>query len=170
MSGKNQSPSPLPWKIRLGLSILSTVTDLAKRSDGSLNRSIVRLINFSVKANPAKPVKGVISTDITGDSARDNRLVNYCLPPENRDHEAFNVFGPKSSEILNISEFSATMVVIGGFDPLQDWQKRYYEGLKRRVTNKEVRLIEYPNAIHGFHTFSELPDTPLVIAEVIDFI
>ncbi|KAK9125265.1 hypothetical protein Scep_014111 [Stephania cephalantha] len=62
------------------------------------------------------------------------------------------------------------MVVIGGFDPLQDWQKRYYEGLKRRVTNKEVRLIEYPNAIHGFHTFSELPDTPLVIAEVIDFI
>ncbi|KAK9125266.1 hypothetical protein Scep_014112 [Stephania cephalantha] len=71
MSGNNQSPSPLPWKIRLGLSILSTVTDLAKRSDGSLNRSIVRLVNFTVKANPAKPVKGVISTDITGDSARD---------------------------------------------------------------------------------------------------
>ncbi|KAK9154865.1 hypothetical protein Sjap_002345 [Stephania japonica] len=39
------------------------------------------------------------------------------------------------SEILNISEFPATMVVIGGFDPLQDWLRRYCQGLKRRVAD-----------------------------------
>ncbi|KAK9095804.1 hypothetical protein Sjap_021301 [Stephania japonica] len=333
-TGKNQFPSPaLPWKTKLVVTFFTGVTDFVRRSDDSINRTVMNLFNVRAKPN-AKPVKGVIATDVTVDPTTDlwfrlytpsdhldndtslpvvvffhgggfsflsadfiyydlfcRRLarkipavvvsVNYRLSPENRypaqyedgfdtlkfldsrscegfpsnadlskcfvvgdsaggnishfmamrfateeskfrcvrvvgliaiqpffggkertdseirlergpiltlprtdwhwkvflpigsdrDHEACNVFGPKSSEILNIGAFPATMVVIGGFDPLQDWQRRYYEGLKRRVTSdKEVRLVEYPNAIHTFYLFTELPDSQLFITEMMVFI
>ncbi|KAK9095805.1 hypothetical protein Sjap_021302 [Stephania japonica] len=333
MSNKNNSPSPpLPWKTKLMIRILTTVSDFAKRSDDSVNRTVVRFLSARAKSN-AEPLKGVIATDVTVDPARDlwfrlyvpsdhlcgpslpvvlffhgggftflsadavaydaycRRLarktpavvlsVNYRLSPENRypsqyedgfdtlkfldskncegfpenadlskcflagdsaggnlshfvarrfaeeesefrrvrvvglvaiqpffggeertdseirlegaplvstprtdwhwriflpigsdrDHQACNVFGPKSSEIQNISAFPATMVVIGGFDPLQDWQRRYYHGLKRRVpSGKEVRLVEYPNSIHAFYIFPESPDAPLFFTEMVAFI
>jgi acetyl esterase/lipase len=83
-----------------------------------------------------------------------------------RDHAAVNVFGPNSVDISGM-EFPATIMFVGGFDPLQDWQKKYYEGLKR--SGKEVCLIEYPNAIHSFYGFPELPESSLMIKEVRDF-
>ncbi|KAK9167803.1 hypothetical protein Scep_002994 [Stephania cephalantha] len=333
MSGKKDSVSPpLPWKTKLAIKILTTVTDFAKRSDDSVNRTVVRFMNLRAKSN-AKPLKGVVATDVTVDPARDLwfRLyvpsdhlgdpalpvvlffhgggftyltadavaydafcrclarktpavvisVDYRLSPENRypaqyedgydtlkfldlkncqgfpenadlskcflagdsaggnishfvarrfaeeesefrrvrvvglvaiqpffggeerteseirldgaplvstpradwhwrvflpigsdrDHEACNVFGPKSSEIQNVGAFPATMVVIGGFDPLQDRQRMYYEGLKSRVTSdKEVRLVEYPNAIHAFYIFPDSPEAPLFITEMVGFI
>ncbi|KAK9939643.1 hypothetical protein M0R45_016333 [Rubus argutus] len=65
-------------------------------------------------------------------------------------------------------KFPATIVFMGGFDPLQDWQKRYYEGLKK--SGKEAYLIEYPNSFHGFYGFPELNESCLLIEEVKDFI
>ncbi|KAF3447414.1 hypothetical protein FNV43_RR12600 [Rhamnella rubrinervis] len=84
-----------------------------------------------------------------------------------RDHAAVNVFGPNSVEISGL-KFPATMVVVGGFDPLQDWQKKYYWGLKKQ--GKEAHLIEYPNAIHGFYIFPELQESSLLIKDMRDFI
>ena len=83
-----------------------------------------------------------------------------------RDHAAANIFGPNSIDISGL-KFPATIVFFGGFDPLQDWQKKYYEGLKR--AGKEAYLIEYPNAIHSFYGFPEFPESSLMIKEVSDF-
>lgn len=85
----------------------------------------------------------------------------------NRDHPAANVFGPNSVDLSTV-EFPATMVVVGGFDPLKDWQRRYCEGLKR--AGKEAYLVEYPNAVHSFYAFPELPESSLMVKEVRDFI
>eukprot|EP00262_Sarcandra_glabra_P007710 TRINITY_DN2061_c0_g1_i1.p1 TRINITY_DN2061_c0_g1~~TRINITY_DN2061_c0_g1_i1.p1 ORF type:complete len:343 (-),score=-6.53 TRINITY_DN2061_c0_g1_i1:61-1089(-) len=84
-----------------------------------------------------------------------------------RDHEAANVFGPKSADISGIN-FPATLVFVADFDPLQDWQRRYYEGLKTR--GKEAYLVEYPNTIHAFYVFPELPEASKLITEVRDFV
>ncbi|KAH8518241.1 hypothetical protein H0E87_000186 [Populus deltoides] len=84
----------------------------------------------------------------------------------NRDHQASNVFGPNSVDISEL-KFPAVLVIIGGLDPLQDWQKRYYEGLKK--SGKEVYLVEYVNAFHSFHLFPCVPEFSLFIKEVKDF-
>ncbi|GAY54606.1 hypothetical protein CUMW_158030 [Citrus unshiu] len=85
-----------------------------------------------------------------------------------RDHPAANVFGPNSGgDAISGFDFPATVVIVGGFDPLLDWQKRYCEGLKR--CGKEAYLIEYPNAFHGFYSFPELRESCLFINEVRDF-
>ena len=84
-----------------------------------------------------------------------------------RDHEAANVSGPRGRESSEV-EFPATMVFIGGFDPLQDWQRRYCEWLKR--SGKEVRVLEYGSAIHAFYVFPELPEASLLFAEVKNFV
>ncbi|KAE8699084.1 hypothetical protein F3Y22_tig00110596pilonHSYRG00025 [Hibiscus syriacus] len=84
------------------------------------------------------------------------------------DHPACNVFGPKSGDNISRLEFPATMVVVGGVDPLHDWQIRYYEGLKK--CGKEAYLIEYPNAFHSFYGLPELEDTALVMEELKNFV
>lgn len=86
----------------------------------------------------------------------------------NKDHEAVNIFGPNSKNDLRSLNFPPTMVVIGGFDPLKDWQTRYYNGLKD--AGKQVSLVEYPNAIHGFALFHELPEASLFIKDLQAFI
>ncbi|KAJ4713883.1 Alpha/beta hydrolase-3 [Melia azedarach] len=83
-----------------------------------------------------------------------------------RNHPAANIFGPKSDEITGLN-FPATIVIVGGLDALRDWQKRYYEGLKK--CGKEAYLIEYPNAFHAFYSFPELPESSLLINELKDF-
>ncbi|XP_057973360.1 probable carboxylesterase 18 [Malania oleifera] len=99
---------------------------------------------------------------------RTHRMWKAFLPDgSDRDHPAANVFGPRAPDISRM-KFPATVVIVGGFDPLQDWQRRYYEGLKR--IGKEAYLVEYPNAIHGFYGFPELPELPMLIAEVKDFV
>lgn len=86
----------------------------------------------------------------------------------NRDHPAANVFGPNADDnIIASIDFPATIVFVGGFDPLQDWQKRYVEGLKR--CGKEAYLVEYTNAIHTFYAFPELPESGWFINETRDF-
>ncbi|MCL7024627.1 hypothetical protein MKW94_024017 [Papaver nudicaule] len=87
-----------------------------------------------------------------------------------RDHEAANVFGSDKlvEDMKRNVDFPHTLVVIGGFDPLKDWARRYYEGLKK--CGKDVDLIEYPNGVHAFYCFPELPETDLLFKEVRDFI
>jgi len=43
------------------------------------------------------------------------------------------------------------MVVIGGFDLLKDWLARHVEALRGK--GKPVKVVEHPDAIHGFHVF-----------------
>ncbi|KAJ6761547.1 ACETYL ESTERASE [Salix koriyanagi] len=84
-----------------------------------------------------------------------------------RNHSVVNVFGPNAVDISGV-KFPATLLFVGGFDPLQDWQKRYHEGLKK--AGKEVHLVEYPNAFHGFYCFPESPESSLIIGEVKNFV
>ncbi|KAF2297262.1 hypothetical protein GH714_020233 [Hevea brasiliensis] len=84
-----------------------------------------------------------------------------------RDHPAANVFGPKSDNISGV-KFPAMLLVIGGFDTLQDWQRKYYQWMKKE--GKQVYLVEYPNAIHGFCGFPDLPEYSLFFKEMKDFV
>ncbi|KAJ7949735.1 Alpha/beta hydrolase-3 [Quillaja saponaria] len=84
-----------------------------------------------------------------------------------RDHPASNVFGPKADLDISGLKFPATLMVVGGFDPLQDRQRSYYEELKR--SGKEVKMVEYPNAIHAFYAFPMLTESSLVINDMNDF-
>ncbi|KAK7314849.1 hypothetical protein VNO77_33377 [Canavalia gladiata] len=85
----------------------------------------------------------------------------------NRDHGAVNVWGPNAEDISGLN-YPNTLVFTGGFDPLRDWQRKYYEWLK--LSGKEAQLIDFPNASHGFYFFLELPETPQAISHVKDFI
>ncbi|KAL2497843.1 putative carboxylesterase [Abeliophyllum distichum] len=84
-----------------------------------------------------------------------------------RDHEVINVSGKNAADISQL-DFPATLVVAAGFDSLQDWQKRYYEWLKHN--GKEACLVEYPNMIHAFYVFPELPESGHLISQLKDFI
>ncbi|XP_043697776.1 probable carboxylesterase 18 isoform X2 [Telopea speciosissima] len=100
--------------------------------------------------------------------ARTDWMWKVFLPEgENRDHEAVNVSGPRAIDISKV-KYPATMVVVGGFDPLRDRQRKFYEWLKR--FGKEVKLVEYPNAIHAFYVFPELPESSHFITEARDFV
>ncbi|CAK9313904.1 unnamed protein product [Citrullus colocynthis] len=83
-----------------------------------------------------------------------------------RNHPAAHVFGAGVKDMLSTT-FPATLVIVGGRDQLQDWQKRYYKWLKE--AGKEVDLVEYPNAIHGFYAVPELKDSSLLIKDATDF-
>jgi len=60
--------------------------------------------------------------------------------------------------------FPPSMVVIGGLDLLQDWQRRYADVLRRK--GKAVRVVEYPEAIHTFYLFPVLPDPGRLVEEM----
>ncbi|KAJ9167232.1 hypothetical protein P3X46_021898 [Hevea brasiliensis] len=85
---------------------------------------------------------------------------------DNRDHQTVNVFGPNSIDISKF-KFPKTIIFVGGYDPLQDWVRSYYEGLRK--STKEVYFVEYPNAMHTFYLFPELPECSSVIKAMRDF-
>lgn len=104
----------------------------------------------------------LVSTD------RTDWLWRAFLPEgSDRDHEASNVFGPKDLGELE-KGFPPAIVVIGGYDPLQDWQRRYAEGLKAR--GKEVRILEFPESIHAFYIFPGMADGVKLVEEMGKFI
>ncbi|KAH6832240.1 hypothetical protein C2S53_005589, partial [Perilla frutescens var. hirtella] len=80
-----------------------------------------------------------------------------------RDHPAANVFGKNINH-----DFPTSLVVVGGNDPLQDWDRRYVEWLKS--SGKCVEVTEYPNAFHGFYAFPEVPEFDLLIHRVATFV
>ncbi|XP_061990528.1 probable carboxylesterase 18, partial [Rosa rugosa] len=67
------------------------------------------------------------------------------------DHEVANLSGPNAVDISGM-EYPATVVFVGGADPLQDWQMRYYNWLRK--SGIEAKLIEYPNMFHGFYALT----------------
>ncbi|PKA55963.1 putative carboxylesterase 18 [Apostasia shenzhenica] len=104
----------------------------------------------------------LVSTD------RSDWLWRAFLPKgADRDDEAANVFGPKAKSELE-KDFPAAMVVVGGHDPLQDWQRRYCESL--RAKGREVVKMEFPDAIHAFYIFPEISDSGRLIDEIGSFI
>lgn len=83
-----------------------------------------------------------------------------------RNHEAAHVFGAEA-EKLEVA-FPSAMVVVGGYDPLQDWQKKYYKMLRAR--GKVAKLVVYPDVIHGFYVFSDFVESGQLIEEMKAFI
>ncbi|KAF7007260.1 hypothetical protein CFC21_022207, partial [Triticum aestivum] len=65
-----------------------------------------------------------------------------------RDHPAAHVTD-ENAELAD--DFPPTLLVIGGFDPLQDWQRRYADVLRRKGV--KVQVAEYPDGFHGFYGF-----------------
>ncbi|KAG4388347.1 hypothetical protein AAZX31_09G142600 [Glycine max] len=101
-------------------------------------------------------------------TARTDWLWKAFLPDgSDRDHGASNVSGPNSEDLSGLN-YPDTLVFVGGFDPLQDWQKKYCEWLKK--SGKKAQLIEYSTMIHAFYIFPELPESSQLISEVKDFI
>lgn len=108
---------------------------------------------------PKAPIVSVSRTDW---------LWNAVLPEGwTRDHEVVNVSGPNAVDLSDL-EYPETVVVIGGLDPLQDWQRRYYQWLKR--SGKKVELIEYPNMFHAFYVFPGLPEAAQLITQLKHFV
>ncbi|KAK4772158.1 hypothetical protein SAY86_013933 [Trapa natans] len=86
-----------------------------------------------------------------------------------RDHWAVNVSGPNGVDISNLEDFpAATLVLVGGTDPLHDWQVQYCEWLKR--SGKEAELVEFPDMGHAFYVFPEIPESAQLISKVKDFV
>ncbi|KAK7364218.1 hypothetical protein VNO80_12718 [Phaseolus coccineus] len=84
-----------------------------------------------------------------------------------RDHEVVNVSGPNAVYISGL-DYPKTLLVVAGFDPIKDWQRRYYEWLRK--SGKDIEIIEYPNMIHGFHLFPILPEASQFLSHVNHFI
>lgn len=82
-----------------------------------------------------------------------------------RDHPAAHV----TDENADLAEeFPPAMVVIGGFDPLMDWQRRYADVLRRK--GKAVEVAEYPGMFHGFYGFPEIPEATTVLHDMKAFV
>lgn len=73
-----------------------------------------------------------------------------------RTHEASSP-DVATAGIDGAPDFPPATVVIGGYDPLQDWQRRYCDALRDK--GKEVRVLEYPDAIHAFYVFPEFAES-----------
>ncbi|XP_010668087.2 probable carboxylesterase 18 [Beta vulgaris subsp. vulgaris] len=86
----------------------------------------------------------------------------------NRDHPGSNVFGPGSESVSGLDLYPPTLLVVGGLDLLQDWQRRYGDGLRR--SGKVVELVEYSNVGHGFYSTPELPEYDMLVAKVKEFV
>lgn len=85
-----------------------------------------------------------------------------------RDHPAANVSGPQAEDISGLKHFPRTVVIVGGMDPLQDYQRRYFHWLRSSL--KDARLLEYPKMIHAFYVFPELPESTHLLTQLKDFI
>lgn len=85
-----------------------------------------------------------------------------------RDHESCNVLGPRDRAELGESFPKETMVVVGGWDPLQDWQRRYADGLRKK--GKKVTLVEYEDSVHAFYVLPGVKEASLLIDEIKKFI
>ncbi|XP_021852583.1 probable carboxylesterase 18 [Spinacia oleracea] len=142
----------------------------AKSSSSFSHLKIAGIINIQPFFGGKEPANSEIELDgmplITRE--RSEWMWKAYLPEgEDWDHWAVNVSGPNAMDISGL-ELPPMLLFTGGFDPLKDWQKRYYEWLRRN--EKDVKLVEYSNAIHAFYIFPQLPQADLLFAEIKDFI
>ncbi|KAJ1292233.1 hypothetical protein BS78_02G376300 [Paspalum vaginatum] len=82
-----------------------------------------------------------------------------------RDHPAAHITD-ENADLAD--EFPPTFLVIGGFDPLMDWQRRYGDVLRR--AGKEVQVADFPGMFHGFYGFPELPEATKVLQDMKAFV
>ncbi|CAA7396512.1 unnamed protein product [Spirodela intermedia] len=82
-----------------------------------------------------------------------------------RDHEASN---PEAAAADLGDNFPPVVVMVGEFDPLLDWQLKYFRSL--RVRGKEAEIIEYAGAIHAFYVFFDLKSLEVMIEDLRGFI
>ncbi|KAL6315313.1 hypothetical protein AAG906_000406 [Vitis piasezkii] len=85
----------------------------------------------------------------------------------NRNHPAANVFWQNPNAMSGLS-FPRSLVFMGGFDPLRDWQRRYCDGLE--TSGIEVERADYPDAMHFFYGFPELPESTQFLTRLRNFI
>ncbi|KAI5008378.1 hypothetical protein ZWY2020_009426 [Hordeum vulgare] len=85
-----------------------------------------------------------------------------------RNHPAAHVTGDAGPEPELPDAFPPAMVVVGGLDPLQEWGRRYAAMLRRK--GKEVRVVEFTEAVHAFYFFPALPDTGKLVGEIRAFV
>ncbi|GJN04817.1 hypothetical protein PR202_ga22392 [Eleusine coracana subsp. coracana] len=94
------------------------------------------------------------------------------LPPgADRTHEACDatMSSPAAAKgVEDAPDFPPVTVVVGGYDPLQDWQRRYCAALREK--GKEVTLLEYPDAIHAFYLFPEFVEAKDLMLKIRDIV
>lgn len=79
----------------------------------------------------------------------------YLPPGSDREHPACNPFSPIAPSLVEIN-LPPCLVVVGGFDILQDWQLKYVHSMQR--AGKLVQLMFLEQATMGFFL---LPNTEL---------
>ncbi|KDP24229.1 hypothetical protein JCGZ_25886 [Jatropha curcas] len=77
--------SALPWRTRLVVSLISTLSDTSRRSDGTINRRLLSFLDLKSAPSPTKPIRSVISSDIPVDDARDLLFRLYTLIGSNTE-------------------------------------------------------------------------------------
>ncbi|XP_047087967.1 probable carboxylesterase 18 [Lolium rigidum] len=91
------------------------------------------------------------------------------LPPgADRTHEAAHAASPAAMAGIDSEAFPPAVVVVGGYDPLQDWQRRYCDTLRSK--GKELQLLEYPDAIHAFYVFPEFAESKDLMIRIKNFV
>ncbi|KAG8079543.1 hypothetical protein GUJ93_ZPchr0007g4976 [Zizania palustris] len=70
MAGAKLRRPALPWSVRLRISVVMAATGLAQRHNGTVNRSLVSLVDRQTPARPRPDTHGVRSADVTVDASR----------------------------------------------------------------------------------------------------
>ena len=100
--------------------------------------------------------------------ARTDWMWRAFLPPgADRAHEACSPDAAVAG-LEAAPAFPPATAVVGGYDPLQDWQRRYCDALRGK--GKEVRVLEYPGAIHAFYVFPEFADANDLMLRIKDIV
>uniref|UniRef100_A0A5B6YTM3 Putative gibberellin receptor GID1C n=1 Tax=Davidia involucrata TaxID=16924 RepID=A0A5B6YTM3_DAVIN len=86
---------------------------------------------------------------------------------EDRDHPACNPFGPNGKSLEGI-KFPKSLVVVAGFDLIQDWQLAYADGLKR--AGQEVKPLYLERATIGFYLLPNTDHFYIVMDEISNFV
>jgi acetyl esterase/lipase len=85
-----------------------------------------------------------------------------------RSHEAACCATPEAAAGIDSPAFPPVLLVIGGYDPLQDWQRRYCEMLMG--SGKDVTVLEYPDGIHAFFLFPMFDDARDLMTRIAEFV
>ncbi|KAF9683924.1 hypothetical protein SADUNF_Sadunf04G0064500 [Salix dunnii] len=130
MSSETLAPAKLviPWRTRLAIAVLSVVTDMTRRSDGTINRCFLNLLDFKSSPSPEKPVHSVFSSDITVDTTR-----NLWFRLYNPENSGVDDGGPASLPVLIFFHG-------GGFSFLSA-ASRSYDAVCRRLAHQIPAVV-----------------------------
>lgn len=86
---------------------------------------------------------------------------------EDRDHPACNPFGPRGETLKGV-KFPKSLVVVAGFDLVQDWQLAYAKGLEK--SGQRVKLLYLERATIGFYLLPNNEHFYTVMDEIRSFL